>query len=396
MRILLTGNSPFNQTGYGIQPAQLALELKKLGHAVAIYAYYGLAGSIIYWNDIPIYPNPGADYGAKWAERVYGHFKADCIITLIDVWVQGEISAKLKWFAWAPIDHEPMPPGVYGILKNHPGLYKPIAMSQFGEREMKRLEIDCFYVPHMIDCTAYYPDLDIRRVQRANVGWTDKFVIGKVGTNVRERKDWTSAFLALNKFQRYHHDVMMYCHTDPSESRGRNLQALRENLMIQDVTRFPSMVEMKLTGISSLTMNNMYNSLDVCLSNSKGEGFGIPTIEAQAAGVPVIVSNNTAQPELCSGGWILKHMIPEFDEQSSWEGRADPDEIVEYLEEAYQEKKTGKLAERKIAAREKALEYDIPVVMDKYWKPVIAEIEKMIQAPRKKDKRKARHAGAHR
>jgi len=97
--------------------------------------------------------------------------------------------------------------------------------------------------------------------------------------------------------------------------------------------------------------------------------------------VPVIVSNNTAQKELCGGGWLLKQMRPEWDTQSSWEGAAEPDEIVEYLEQAYEEKKSGKLAERKIAARELAMQYDCAVVMEKYWKPTLKEIEKRIKTP---------------
>jgi len=381
MRILLTGNSPFNGTGYGVQPAQLAVYLKQLGHEPAIFAYYGLSGSKIEWNGIPVYPNPADDYGAKWAEQVYDHFKADCLITLVDVWVLDKQSPKPKFFPWFPCDHEPMPPNVYKVLSTHPGIYKPIAMSRFGERETKRLGIDCFYAPHMINCNVFRPDEEIRKLQREKIGWGDKFVIGSVGTNVRERKNWTAMFLALSKFRRYHDNVMMYCHTNPTESRGRNLQALRENLMIQDITRFPSLTEMLLVGIPDITMNNMYNSLDVYLQPSKGEGFGIPIIEAQSAGVPVIVSNNTAMPELCGGGWLLKDMRPQFDEQSSWEGEANPDEIVEYLEEAYQEKKSGKLAERKIMARKKALEYDCAAVMENHWKPILKEIEKMIRTP---------------
>ena len=336
---------------------------------------------MLIWNGIPVYPNPHDDYGVKWAEQIYDHFKADCIITLVDVWVIGMQSPKLKWFPWVPVDHEPMPPNVYKVLSTHAGLYKPIAMSRYGEKEMKRLGIDCFYVPHMIDCSVYHPDLELRNAQRENIGWTGKFVIGSVGTNVRERKNWTAMFLALQKFRRYHDDIVMYCHTNWLETRGRDLQVLREKLMIQDITFFPELKELLLTGISDVTMNNMYNSLDVYLHPSKGEGFGIPIIEAQSCGVPVIVSNNTAQPELCGGGWILKDMRPEFDEQSSWEGAANPDEIVEYLEEAYQEKKSGKLAERKMAAREKAVEYDIGSVMNKFWIPTLAEIERMIKSP---------------
>ena len=388
MRLLLTGNSPFCGSGYGVQPAQLAMYLKEMGHDVAIYAYYGLSGGLIHWNGIPVYPNNTDDYGVANAKAVYEHFKADCIITLIDVWVQDKLPHELKWFPWTPCDHEPMPGRVKNVLLNHPGLYKPIAMSQFGKAEMERAGIDCFYVPHMINCQMFRPNEELRAAIRKMHGWEDKFVIGKVGTNVRERKDWTSAFLALQKFYRKHQDIIMYCHTDAFETRGRNLQTLREMLMIQDITRFPSLTELRVVGIPDTAMAAMYNSLDVYLSNSKGEGFGIPAIEAQSCGVPAILSNNTAQPELCGGGWLLNDMIPEFDEQSSWEGRANPDEIVDCLEQAYEEKKSGKLAKRKIAAREKALEYDCNAVMEKYWKPTLAEIEEMIKTPVERNKQK--------
>lgn len=385
MRILITGNSPFCSTGYGIQAARLALCLKEMGHEPAIFAYFGLGGNMIQWNGIPIYPNNNDDYGVKYAERTYQHFKADILITLVDIWILKDLPATMKWFPWTPVDHEPMPPRVYQVLHEHQGIYKPIAMSQYGKREMERLGIDCFYIPHMIDCDAFSPNQELREEHRKLVGWSDKFVIGSVGTNVRERKNWTSMFLALQKFRRSHDDVVMYCHTDAFESRGRDLEALRQSLMIQDITFFPSITAMKIEGITEETMNNMYNSLDVYLHPSKGEGFGIPIIEAQSAGVPVIVSNNTAQPELVGGGWVLKDMRPEFDEQSSWEGAANPDEILEYLEQAYEEKKSGKIEERRKAAREKALEYDYRVVMEKYWKPTLTEIERLLQTALERD-----------
>lgn len=385
MRILLTGNSPFCNTGYGIQVAQLALFLKQMGHEPAIFAYYGLAGSMIEWNDIPVYPNNADDYGIENVKAIYDHYQADCLITLVDVWVLGKMNAEMKWFPWTPIDHEPMPPLVYKTLTEHLGIYRPIAMSQFGKAEMERVGLDCFYVPHMVNCSLFAPNLETREAGRVLYGWEDKFVIGQVGTNVRERKNWTASFLALSKFKRMHDDVVMYCHTNAFESKGRDLQKLRESLMIQDITFFPSMTEMQIVGISEQTMANMYNSLDIYLHPAKGEGFGLPIIEAQACGVPVIVANNTAQPELCGGGWILKDMRPEWELQNSWEGAANPDEIVECLEEAYQEKKSGKLAERKIAAREKALEYDCAAVLEKYWKPALAEMEKLVKVSQERN-----------
>ena len=187
----------------------------------------------------------------------------------------------------------------------------------------------------------------------------------------------------------YHDDVLMYCHTDAFESRGRNLQLLREALGIQDITFFPSKIKM-IMGIEDEAMVNMYNALDVYLQPSKGEGFGIPIIEAQACGVPVIVTNWTAMPELLGGGWLLKDITPEWTMQHSWEAAANVNEIVEYLEEAYKMKKSGELAGLKIKAREKALLYDEAVVFKDYWMPILEDIENNLKpnAPNRAERRR--------
>lgn len=381
MRILWSSNSPFCKTGYGQQTAYLTTYLTSAGHDVAIFAFYGHEGSVMDWGHIPIFPNPEDDYGAKHTYDCYKQWKADILISLIDVWVERSLEKEMRWYPWTPIDHEPMPPDVKETLKNHLGLVKPIAMSRFGLEEMRKQGIDAYYAPHGVDCEAFQPDLKARQAARQTYGWEDKFVIGSVGTNVRERKNWTAIFLALQKFARYHDDVLMYCHTDAFETRGRNLQLLRESLGVQNITFFTPGVEM-LCGIETSAMAAMYNALDVYLQPSKGEGFGIPIIEAQACGVPVIVTNCTAMPELVGGGWLLKDLRPEWTQQSSWEAAANPDEIVEHLEAAYKMKKSGELAELKVQARAKAIEYDEAVVFKQFWLPILADIEESLTKPR--------------
>ena len=375
MRILWSSNSPFCKTGYGQQTAYMANYLTQVGHDVAIFAFYGLEGSMVDWGHIPIFPNPEDDYGNKHTHDYYEEWNADILITLIDVWVLRTYPDDMRWYPWTPIDHNPMPPNVKHTLQNHKGIIKPIAMSQFGLDQMKQQGIDAYYAPHGIDCTVFKPDLERREAGRKTCGWEDYFVVGCVGTNVGERKNWTASMMAVQKFAKYHKDIIFYCHTDAFESRGRNLQMLRESLGIQDITFFPSKIKM-LTGIETEAMVSMYNSLDVYLQPSKGEGFGIPIIEAQACGVPVMVTNWTAMPELVGGGWILKDIKPEWSMQHSWEAAANPDEIVEYLEQAYKMKKTGELAELKIKAREKAVLYDEAVVFKEYWMPILADMEK--------------------
>ena len=51
-------------------------------------------------------------------------------------------------------------------------------------------------------------------------------------------------------------------------------------------------------GIPRQGMNEVYNMMDVFLSCSLGEGFGLPYVEAMLAGVPVIAPDNTTTEEL--------------------------------------------------------------------------------------------------
>jgi len=372
---MLTGNSPFCNTGYGIKTAELAYALKSIGHEVAFFAYYGHGGALFDWNGIPVYPNDVDDYGAGRVKDWYDHFKADIVITHVDIWVMREIKAGLNWYPWTPIDHEPMPPLVRKTLLEVSSLRKPIAMSRYGQKEMVRIGVPAYYCPQMVNTSIFRPVPEQRESIRKNYGFEDKFVIGSVGTNVRERKNWTAMFLAMKEFVKKHKDAILYCHTNPVNKTGRNLMSLRESLMLQEHITVPNQIEQTL-GIPPDKMALMYNMLDVYLQPSKGEGFGIPIIEAQACGLPVIVSNNTAQPELVGGGWILKDMRPEWTMQNSWEGAANPDEIVEYLEQAYQMKKDGSIAKLQQKARTKAMKYDIINVIQKHWIPTLEDIEK--------------------
>lgn len=48
----------------------------------------------------------------------------------------------------------------------------------------------------------------------------------------------------------------------------------------------------------------LFQSIDCYVSLSKGEGYSIPPREAMALGIPVILSDNTAQMSLCQSGYV--------------------------------------------------------------------------------------------
>lgn len=383
MRILWSSNSPFCGTGYGMQTAVAAKRLQALGNQMAILCFYGLEGSKTEWGDIPLYPNNTRDYGIKDAPMIYDDHKADLLITLVDVWVLRQMDPRLKWVPWMPVDHDPIPPLVLDAVKKSPGMIKPIAMSKFGVKQLNDNGVDCYYIPHTVDTNLFSPNPAIRESGRERYGWKNKFVIGTVATNHAERKNWNAMMQAVKMFEAKHPgEIIFYMHTNLTDSRGINLASMRANLKMEEYTRVPSIAQMNI-GISQETMAATYNVFDVFLLPSKGEGFGVPLIEAQSCGVPVITTNCTAQPELVGGGWLINKLRKEWTAQASWQYNCDPEEIVEKLELAYQAWKDGSIKEIGEKARAKMLaEYDEDYVYSTYWPSVLADIENQIAKPK--------------
>ena len=130
-----------------------------------------------------------------------------------------------------------------------------------------------------------------------------------------------------------------------------------------------------VVGFPDAYMVDLYNSLDVLLSPSMGEGFGIPIVEAQACGCPVIVGDWTAMSELCFAGWKIakENAHPFWDQVGAYKFMPEPAAIYQALTEAYTGAK--KLRHK---ARKGAEPYDADRVMSKYWKPVLKEIAGLI------------------
>ena len=54
-------------------------------------------------------------------------------------------------------------------------------------------------------------------------------------------------------------------------------------------------------GIAEHTLNGIYNAFDIFTLPTRGEGFGLPILEAMSAGIPVVVTDYSAHPEWCEG-----------------------------------------------------------------------------------------------
>lgn len=379
-------NSPGQPTGYGQATEALVNLLKRDGADVAALSNYGHEGvNTTYktkYGDIPIYSRGSESYSNDVAPAHHKHWKAinrkqpDLMITLYDVWVlSGKAYDTIPIASWTPIDHNPVPPAVLLWLKKEN--VTPLAMSKFGLEQINKVGVEGHYVPHSIDTKVFKPTDTIAGMPGQEfMGFEDdRFIVGMNAANkasgIIHRKAFGENMMAFAMLCRKYPDAILYIHTDASSPHGWNLMALGQMLGIPvDNLAFPDPLAYRY-GMSQEMLAGIYSQMDVLLATSYGEGFGVPTVEAQACGVPVIVSNFAASPELVGDGWVVSGQ-PLYDPaQHSFFTIPSVPEIYAALEEAYKRGK-GKSAK----AIEFAQAFDHEKVWQENWLPVLKKLLK--------------------
>ena len=377
MRALWHSNAPWAGTGYGQQTALFLPLLRSQGHEIAVSSFYGLNGQQMDWDGFTVYPGGTDTYGndvltSHALHWFGGNAAAGAIITLCDVWVLR--SPTLKHFtvaAWTPVDHAPCPPAVASFFTKTGAV--PIAMSRFGQRQLTLAGLEPLYVPHGVDTKLFHPGVCKRAAAREMLGLpADGFLVGMVAANKGNnpsRKAFPQAFLAFKQLAQEHSDALLYCHC---ESRGNhmgvNLEEMAEAFGIRDRVRFVDQYALRL-GIPQQAMPVVFRAIDVLLNPSMGEGFGIPLIEAQACGTPVIATDCTSMPELVGAGWLVEADLWWDGLQAGFYGYPKPSSILDALREAYKHRRDEKRAVDFAAA------YDAELIARDFWKPALEVVE---------------------
>lgn len=394
MRIAWFSNSPWAGTGYGVQTAEVLPRLKEAGHEVASVSNYGLAGAPLDWQGIPCLP---MGYDA-WSNDIGGAHVANWVngkgwgIILYDVWtIKGNMWDGVPLAAWVPVDHDPAPAAVADWFKYSNSKRVAIAMSRFGEDRLKKAGVpDVLYAPHTVNTNLFAPDGPNYR-SKFNIP-EDAFVVlvNAANKGVPPRKSWPEIFAAFSIFAAKHPDAWLYIHTEPyGLAGGVNLFRLMEATRAPKDRIVIAPQYQYRTGIPTEEMPSIYRMGDVFLSPSRGEGFGIGSIEAQAVGLPVIQSKWTAQTELVGAGWLVGGQ-PEWNEgMGSWFLAPSIDQIIQALDAAYEAKQTGQEEELKAEARKFALGYDTDKVFKEHWLPVIDELQDRLAPPLNRQQRRA-------
>ena len=375
MKVLFHSNAPWSPSGYGQQVALFAPRLAEYTD-LAISAFHGLANSPLHFGDLRIYPGSGAGWGNEivvpHARHHFGSVRGGLVLSLADVFVlDPDVWRELNAAAWVPIDHDPVPPAVLDFFAASGAV--PIAMTRFGQEQLRGL--DPLYVPHGVATDVYRPQP--KAESRAALGLPrDAFVVGLVAVNkgAPSRKSLAEQIEAFAAFRARHDDAILYLHTELlGQHQGTHLPSLLDTLGLGlDTVLVVDQYRYLYDPYPPEEMAAIYASLDVLLNASMGEGFGLTVLEAQACGVPAIVTDFTAMTEVCGAGWKVGY-ARHWTDQASWQARPRLEELVESLEDCY---RLDGEARRELSARarEHSLAYDADRVTAEHWLPALEQI----------------------
>jgi glycosyltransferase involved in cell wall biosynthesis len=281
-----------------------------------------------------------------------------------------------------PIDHEPAPPAIVQRLKI---AYRIVTYSKFGKKMLENEGLYSTYIPCMVETSIYKPLGDKGKYKEAIGIPKDKFVFGMVSANkdTPPRKSFQEVMDAFVIFKKKVPNAALYFHTLLSGlTGGFPIDEYSKFLGIEKDVFYLQPYDL-LFHVDNVKLNEIYNAMDVLLAPSTNEGCGIPILEAQSAGIPVITNNWTSMPELIKNGttgYLTEVQWKRYTPMLGYCGHPSIMSVLDCMERIYKKDrvKMGEEARRWILDN-----YDADMVYQKYWSPFLQKLEDEIYNEKK-------------
>ncbi len=349
VRILWVSAGHFFETGYGNMSRDILGYLQDQGYDVYSMSNQitvGMSRGYIMIEGIKTIPMGKDGFYRDILHSVILRYKPDLIMSLWDVWIWYDIRTKInfwrllkdklgedmvKWIPYIPIDAKLWKGS--SIVKVLEEAYHMVAMSKFGYNELLKFfrKSDITLIPHHVDTKVFYPKSYSEAVEELDDFLKEKGALQKpieealpennfklifVGENISERKDIPRLLRAFKIFleivkQNYkdNKDIKLILRTNPEPTPGNSfdLISIIEKLEIsKNIVIFGEKMPAQY-------LNDLYNISDIYVSASRGEGFGIPIVEAMATQKPAVLPDNSAHIEHIKDddgretkGWLAK------------------------------------------------------------------------------------------
>jgi glycosyltransferase involved in cell wall biosynthesis len=315
MRVLWISDSPETPSGFGNVTRFVCAGLAARGHQVSILGWQTKQAHD--WNGCRVHAVGSDPMGSDALYAYLIRHRPDLVIALADVWWlpyfgsphvrrQMELTGT-PWALYFPVDGNTadglLPPSWVELLQT---VDVPIAMSRYGQGIAADCGVACEYIPHGVDLGVFAPPADREQAKR-EVGADGRFLVLSDSRN-QPRKLLPRLLDAFARFAEGRPDALLHLHTDPGDEFARSptysydVCADVRQLGLERQVRFSPGFSMRAGGGLSLeVLSSYYRAADVHLSASSGEGFGLPTLQAAAAGAVPLAGAYSASLELVEG-----------------------------------------------------------------------------------------------
>lgn len=377
LKIVIASDAPWHTTGYGTQTAVLSRKLAEDGHRVYVYAPGAFHGGFVELEGgVTVLSSHFGD--DRWGNVTLDHYLEEIQPDLLISWLDCQGMGQYGWYPgvsfypWVPVDTWPSPKLERAVLGRADRI---LASSRWGCGVLEQSDLKAEYVPCGLDMEAYDINEEGRcrwRAQLCPPIAEHTYLIGMVGLNTGspDRKGYGYAFDVIRAFVDQHpgKDIRAYIHTNPAGDAGAiNLIDLRAELRLEDIIAFPK--PMSPRSHTPLYMRDMYNAFDALLHTSLTEGFGLPVIEAQACGTPVVANSCSSVTEIVKSGYLAEPLGDMWVETST---KVAIPSVRALLTGLYTVRDAGTDRQE---VREKMRPFEWGHVYETYWRPIMAAFE---------------------
>lgn len=247
----------------------------------------------------------GDIYGIGRLPKLMEKIKPDLVFILNDTWVLPNylqfIPESQKVVTYFPVDAGPLEAEwCSAIVKRS----TPVAYTEFGRKEVLQqagANADVRIIPHGIDTKKFYP-IDMLEARKKLEGITpESFVVLNSNRNQpRKRID-----LTIKGFAKFAKDkpqnVKLYLHMGRVDA-GWDVITLCERLGILNRLLLTSLELSPSNYVSDERLNIIYNTADVGLNTSTGEGWGLCSMEMAVCRKAQVLPDCSANTELYRDG----------------------------------------------------------------------------------------------